>query len=149
MRSPGRGAGAFDSDSAAAAAHCGWECVTSHVAIESETPAGWRPHLPRGVPEDDGGLSFLTLAGRAEQASTAATCWCSYWLVPDGTDRSARFRFVVETLEGDVLHSEAFDLETGDLPRCRRLRRGGRRLSGHARADPEGARCICDPAGLA
>jgi neutral ceramidase len=99
-----------------AAAHGGWECATPRVSIEVETASGWRPHLHRGVPEDDGGLSFLTLAGRAERKSTEATCWCSYWLPPDATDRSARFRFEVETLRGDVLHSEAFDLGTPIAP---------------------------------
>jgi neutral ceramidase len=95
-----------------AAARGGWECATPGVAMQIETPAGWSPLRHRGVPEDDEGLSFLTLAGRAGRASTAATCWCSHWLVPDGMDRSARYRFEVQTLRGSVIHSEAFDLET-------------------------------------
>jgi hypothetical protein len=86
------------------------------VAVQLETPSGWRPHLHHGVPEDDGGLSFLTLASRSGRAREQATCWCSYWLAPAGSDRRARFRFAVETLRGDVLHSRPFDLETAALP---------------------------------
>jgi hypothetical protein len=103
---------ALRAESPCAAASGGWECATPRVAMQIETPAGWSPLRHRGVPENDEGLSFLTLAGRAGRAGTPATCWCSHWLVPDGVDRSVRYRFEVETLRGSVIHSEAFELET-------------------------------------
>jgi neutral ceramidase len=107
---------AGQSSSPCAGTRGGWECATPRVRMQVETPAGWRPHLRRGIPEDDEGLSFVTLAGRAGKPSTEATCWCSYWLVPDDTDPSARFRFEVETLGGDILHSEAFDPASAGPP---------------------------------
>lgn len=97
---------------ACASSRGGWECATPRVGIEVRASGAWRPHLHDGVPEDDRGLRFLTLASRAGGASNEATCWCSYWLAPDGTNPEDRFRFSVETLSGRAHHSEPFGLET-------------------------------------
>jgi neutral ceramidase len=94
----------------------GWECATPRVAIEVRTDRGWRPHARDGIPENDAGLTFLTLAGRDDRASTESTCWCSYWLAPEDTDPSAAYRFSVETLSGAVETSEAFELDGSQLP---------------------------------
>jgi len=102
------------SASACAETRGGWECATPRVAIEVQTRDGWRPQLRDGVPEDDGGLTFLTLASRDEHKKAEATCWCSYWLAPEGTDPSATFRFSVETLSGELQTSDPFGL--GDAP---------------------------------
>jgi neutral ceramidase len=94
----------------------GWECATPRVAIEVRTSQGWQPYARDGIPENDGGLTFLTLASGDERASAEATCWCSYWLAPEGADPSVAYRFSVDTLIGEVEVSEAFELDHSPPP---------------------------------
>lgn len=102
------------SASACAQKRGGWECATPRVAIEVQTREGWQTYRRDGIPEDDAGLSFLTLASGDKGGATEATCWCSYWLAPEGADPSAAYRFSVKTLAGSVATSPAFAL--GDAP---------------------------------
>ncbi len=88
-----------------------WTCdsrstrATPRVSIEVLEDAGWRPLIALGAPETDEGLDFVTtvvgsFGGKAR--------WVSIWLVPDGVDEDAAFRFVMEGTSGRTFRSPGF-----------------------------------------
>ena len=60
-----------------------------------------------GTLETDDALDFVTtvVASHAGEAR-----WLSIWLVPDGLDASARYRFVVRSTSGRTLRAAPFTL---------------------------------------
>jgi neutral ceramidase len=72
--------------------------VTPRVAIEQQDKVGrWIPLRIDGVPEDDRGLQFVTVARRTPLDDLE---WCSLWLRMDPPALSGNLRFRVDSPDG-------------------------------------------------
>lgn len=71
------------------------ERVVPAVGIEVHE-GRWKPLVVAGRRQDDGGTTIATVAGPDGDGER----WCSYWMVPRGTDPEGRYRFRVRSEEG-------------------------------------------------
>ena len=78
--------------------------VTPRVAIEKDPPGGEELKI-QGIPEDDRGLRFVTVASARGSRSSL---WTVFWMPPKNLAGSFRFR--VDRLDGTRVFSPAFSL---------------------------------------
>jgi len=85
--------------------------VMPFVAIEVKGTEAWIPLTIAGVPENDGGVDFVTSVVASFQGESR---WLTIWMPPaevknDAVLSSAEFRFAVQS-NGGIFHSPSFTL---------------------------------------
>lgn len=81
--------------------------VTPRVRIEVRVGGAWQPLVIEGAPQTDDGLDFVTTVVGSFQGECR---WIGIWLVPEGADETATYRFVIDGTSGRTFRSNDFQL---------------------------------------
>lgn len=82
------------------------EALTPAVHIEQQGADGrWSPLVIAGMPENDAGLRFVTVALTATPPTAR---WASIWMTPAELDANGTYRFHVRGLQQEAICSRAF-----------------------------------------
>lgn len=81
--------------------------VTPRVRIETCAGGAWQPLVVEGALQTDDGLDLVTTVVGSFQGECR---WISIWLVPEGADETAVYRFVIDGTSGRAFRSNEFRL---------------------------------------
>ncbi len=81
--------------------------MTPEVCVETRVGGEWVPLLVDGVPENDGGVDFVTTVVASFMGKTR---WVTIWMVPEGQDEDAELRIVARGTSGKEFRSSPFTL---------------------------------------